>query len=223
MKSWERPDSASLSASYAKGVVAVPTTRNATCLDSVNAERLGQDEHLISRERAVTELLGSLGVEATNSSSYTSRTIFRVSVSTLPGDTRAPLPMPIGLPVLERTTNLERLGCPPLYGAHATLWVSPRGASPGLGCRACHHSLEDSADWGALGGLIGELVADYWTVPVIEMSGSPEGRRTITSSTSALASPALVRSRCSSGWVTPECGSLEEALGGIRVGTASHE
>ena len=202
-----------------RAYVAVPTTRNATCLDSVNAERLGQDEHLISRERAVTELLGSLGVEATNSCIvYQSHYLPRFGEHIAWGDTGT---VAYANSVAGARTNYESgtaglsaalTGRTPRYGYH--LAAHRRGSV----VVRVDHSLEDSADWGALGGLIGELVADYWTVPVIEMSGS-SGRPTddhlkhLSASLASFGSIAMFHLV----GVTPECGSLEEALGGIRA------
>ena len=152
----------------------VPTTRNAQSVDFEQAHLLAQSPELVEGERETRVLLRRLGVSTVNTCiGY--QTIYqpRLGERVAWGDTGT---VAYANSVLGARTNYESgaaglaaalTGRTPEYGFHLD---ENRRANVRVRVTA---TLDDHADWGALGGLVGERARGYWNVPVIELVDRP--------------------------------------------------
>lgn len=148
----------------------VPTTRNAQSVDFEQAHVLAQSPALIEGERQTRALLRRLGISTVNTCiNYQSVYQPRKGEHVAWGDTGT---VAYANSVLGARTNYESgaaglaaalTGRTPEYGFHLD---EHRRANVRVRVNA---SLSDFADWGALGGLIGERARGYWNVPAIEL------------------------------------------------------
>jgi predicted aconitase len=148
----------------------VPTTRNAQSVDFEQAHLLAQSPDLVEGERETRELLRRLGVSTVNTCiGYQSVYQPRAGEHVAWGDTGT---VAYANSVLGARTNYESgaaglaaalTGRTPEYGFHLS---DNRRANVRVRVTA---TLEDFADWGALGGLIGERSRGYWNVPAVEL------------------------------------------------------
>ncbi|WP_255951123.1 aconitase X catalytic domain-containing protein [Streptomyces odontomachi] len=155
------------------GVTAcVPTTRNAQSVDFEQAHVLAQSPELVEGERETRTLLRRLGISTVNTCvGYQSIYQPRFGEHVAWGDTGT---VAYANAVLGARTNYESgaaglaaalTGRTPEYGFHLD---AHRRANVRVRVDA---ALPDLADWGALGGLVGERSRGYWNVPVIELTG----------------------------------------------------
>lgn len=150
--------------------VRVPTTRNAQSVDFEHAHLFAQAPHLVEGERETREVLRRLGVSTLNTCiGYQSVYQPRLGEHVAWGDTGT---VAYANSVLGARTNYESgaaglaaalTGRTPEYGFHLD---ANRRANVRVRVTA---SLQDFADWGALGGLIGERSRGYWNVPAVEL------------------------------------------------------
>jgi predicted aconitase len=150
--------------------VRVPTTRNAQSVDFEQAHLLAQSPELVEGEKETRVLLRRLGVSTVNTCiGYQSVYQPRLGEHVAWGDTGT---VAYANSVLGARTNYESgaaglaaalTGRTPEYGFHLD---ENRRANVRVRVTA---SLDDHADWGALGGLIGERTRGYWNVPAIEL------------------------------------------------------
>lgn len=153
------------------GRVAIPTSRNAQCIEYEFAERLRQSPDLIANERTVRDLLVKLGISSVDTcinyqSVYTPHFAEHVAW----GDTGT---VAYANGVLGARTNYESgpaaiaaaiTGRTPAYGFHLDAARRPNARY------RVEAPLRDVADYGALGAVIGERARGYWNVPYIELS-----------------------------------------------------
>lgn len=199
------------------GAVTVPTTRNAKSVDLEYAERLRQAPSLVAGERRVAELLRRMGVTMVDTcigyqSLYQPHFHERVAW----GDTGAAI---YANAVLGARTNFESgtaglaaalTGRVPEYGFHID-----ETRRPNAYCRVEAH-LEDVADWGALGAVVGERLRDYWNVPLIETlhaTASPDDLKHLGAALASYGSMAMFHVA----GATPEAPSAEAALRGATI------
>ena len=153
--------------------VVVPTSRNATCVDFDCAVKLHQQETLVRNEREVGGLLSELGIEPINSC-IVYQTHYRPSFGEhlAWGDTGT---VAYANGITGARTNYE--------SGPAALSAALTGRTPAYGfhldeCRRgtirfhVEAGLDDFADWGVLGAIVGEGVGDYWSVPIIELDSA---------------------------------------------------
>lgn len=194
--------------------VAVPTTRNAQSIDFSYAELLGQSEGLQAGERQVCALLARLGISTVNTCiGYQSVYQPRLGEHVAWGDTGT---VAYANSVLGARTNYES-------GA-AGLAAAITGRTPAYGYHLNEHrrgnahvrvtaELEDFADWGALGALVGERCRGYWNVPVIDVPGgtpTADQLKHLGASMASFGSSAMYHVV----GVTPEAPDLRTAVGG---------
>jgi predicted aconitase len=146
----------------------VPVTTNARCVDFERAASVRQDPALVERERAlVTSLraLGALQVDTCINYQTVYQPHFGEHVAW--GDTGTVI---WANSVCGARTNYEAgpaavaagiTGVTPAYGYHLD---EQRRGSLRFEIR---FEPRDWADWGALGGIVGRRILDYWKVPVI--------------------------------------------------------
>lgn len=195
--------------------VAVPTTRNAQSVDFEQAHLLAQSPELVEGERETRSVLRRLGVSTVNTCiGY--QTVYqpRLGEHVAWGDTGT---VAYANSVLGARTNYESgaaglaaalTGRTPEYGFHLD---THRRANVRVRVTA---SLPDLADWGALGGLVGERSRGYWNVPAIELveRGGPvsDELKHLGASLASFGSMAMYHVV----GVTPEAGTFEQANGG---------
>lgn len=146
--------------------VAIPASRNAQCVEYEFASRLRQRPELVAREKDVRRLLGELGIWTVDTCiGYQSLYVPRFREHVAWGDTGT---VAYANAVLGARTNYESgpaavaaaiTGRTPEYGFHLD---GVRRATARVQVSA---PMRDVSDWGALGGVIGERVRDYWSVP----------------------------------------------------------
>ncbi|MFI6346376.1 aconitase X [Streptomyces sp. NPDC050560] len=156
----------------AGATVRVPTTRNAQSVDFEQAHLLAQSPELVDGERETRAVLRRLGISTVNTCiNYQSVYQPRFGEHVAWGDTGT---VAYANSVLGARTNYESgaaglaaalTGRTPEYGFHLD---SHRRANVRVRVDA---DLRDLADWGALGGLVGERSRGYWNVPAIELTG----------------------------------------------------
>ncbi len=150
--------------------VRVPTTRNATCVDFEHAARLHQKPELVDGERLVRRILARLGISTVDTCiGYQSIYQPRLGERVAWGDTGTVI---YANSVLGARTNYEAgpaalaaaiTGRTPEYGFHLD---EARHPTVLVRIRA---PMRDLADWGALGGLVGESYRGYTSVPWFEL------------------------------------------------------
>jgi len=145
----------------------VATTTNARCIDFAHCDRLGQDAGEVAKERELIATLRRMDVVTTDTC-INYQTVYQPHLGehVAWGDTGTVI---YANSVFGARSNFESgpaalaaalTGRTPEYGFHLDL--HRRGTfAVRLDC-----SLEDLADWGAVGKLVGESHQDYFAVPV---------------------------------------------------------
>jgi len=193
---------------------AVPTTTNARCIDFAHCERLGQDAGEANKERELIAALRRMDVVTTDTC-INYQTVYQPHLGehVAWGDTGTVI---YANSVFGARSNFEAgpaalaaamTGRTPEYGFHLS---ENRKGSFTVELSA---ALEDLADWGAVGKLVGESHQNYYAVPVFHGY-----RRTPTADELKHLGAALA-SYGSMGMfhfvgVTPEAPSIEAAMGG---------
>jgi predicted aconitase len=146
----------------------VPVTTNARCVDFERAAAVRQRPELIAEERRLVGLLETLGAMAVDTC-INYQTVYQpyLGEHLAWGDTGTVI---WANSVTGARSNYEAgpaalaaglTGVTPAYGYHLD---AQRVGTTRFEVRC---ELRDCADWGALGGIIGRRVLDYWKVPVV--------------------------------------------------------
>jgi len=194
--------------------VVVPTTSDPRSVDFAYAQALQQDDALVAAEQRIISALGDLGVIPCN-------TCINYQIVDSPhfgetlgwGDTGSAI---YANSVIGARTNFE--GGPAALAAAFSGRVAEYGFHLDEQRRGTIHvrveaSLRDSADWGALGCLVGRAFPGYWVVPVFEGDGlqpSPDEFKQLGASLASYGSHAMFHLV----GVTPEASTREDAFGG---------
>ena len=149
------------------GRCAVPTTTNARCMDFAHCDRLGQDAGEAKKERELIHTLQRMDVVTTDTC-INYQTVYQPHLGehVAWGDTGTVI---YANSVFGARTNFE--------SGPAALAAAITGRTPEYGFHLDEHrrgtfavelkaSLEDLADWGAVGKIVGESHQDYFAVPV---------------------------------------------------------
>jgi predicted aconitase len=203
------------------GRFAVPVTTNARCVDFERAAAMRQRPELVERERALVAHLRALGAMPVDTC-VNYQTVYQPHFGEhlAWGDTGTVI---WANSVTGARTNYEAgpaalaaglTGVTPAYGYHL-----PEQRIGGVRFEIrCEPA--DYADWGALGGLVGRRVLDYWTVPVLTGIRRPPGADELKHFGAALASYGSCAMYHMVG-LTPEARDEAEAFGG-RAPRATH-
>jgi hypothetical protein len=193
----------------------VPITTNARCIDFAWADRLGQDPGECAKERQVIAALQGMEVMTTDTC-INYQTLYQPHLGERVawGDTGTCI---TANSVFGARTNFESgpaalaaaiTGRTPEYGFH--LDAHRRG---GFVVDLSGAALEDLADWGALGKIVGESHQNYYAVPVFTGFRRTPLADELKQLGCALASYGSMGMFHMVG-VTPEAPSLEAAFGG---------
>ena len=195
---------------------AIPTTTNARCIDFAFAEPLGQDLAEASKEREIIRFLREMNVVTTDTC-INYQTIYQPHLGehVAWGDTGTVI---YANSVFGARSNFE--AGPAAFAAALT------GRTPEYGFHLEQHrkgtlvvrleaKLDDLADWGAVGKIVGERHQNYFAVPVLTGVQRPPVADELKHLGAALASYGSMAMFHMVG-VTPEAPSLEAALGGNR-------
>ena len=193
----------------------VPTTTNARCIDFAHCERLGQDAGEAKKEREIIAALRRMDVVTTDTC-INYQTVYQPHLGehVAWGDTGTVI---YANSVFGARSNFEAgpaalaaaiTGRTPEYGFHLS---ENRNGSFTVELKA---ALDDLADWGAVGKLVGESHQNYYAVPVFH------GYRRIPTADELKHLGAALASYGSMGMfhfvgVTPEAPSIEVAMGGV--------
>ena len=206
----------------------VPLTTNARCFDFEHAARLGQDAGEVAKER---ELIGCLrGMDAlTTDTCINYQTLYQPHLGehVAWGDTGTVI---YANSVFGARSNFE--------SGPAALAAAVTGRTPEYGFHLDRHRkgtlvvrleapLDDLADWGAVGKIVGEKHQNYYAVPVFTGPGGKEGAPRVSQLQQTPIADELkhlgaaLASYGSMGMfhmvgVTPEAPTREAALGGNR-------
>ena len=145
----------------------VPTTTNARCMDFAHCERLGQDPAEAVKERELIQCLRRMDVVTTDTC-INYQTVYQPHLGehVAWGDTGTVI---YANSVFGARSNFE--------SGPAALAAAITGRTPEYGFHLDQHrrgtfavelkaKLDDLADWGAIGKLVGETHQDYFAVPV---------------------------------------------------------
>jgi predicted aconitase len=203
-----------------QGRCAVPTTTNARCVDFAHCERLGQDRGEVAKERELIQRLRRMDVVTTDTC-INYQTVYQPHLGehVAWGDTGTVI---YANSVFGARSNFE--------AGPAALAAALTGRTPEYGFHLDEHRrgsftvelkarLDDLADWGAVGKLVGESHQDYYAVPVFHGYHRTPGADELKHLGAALASYGSMGMFHFVG-VTPEAPSIEVALGG-RVSSES--
>jgi predicted aconitase len=208
---------------YLRGQVAggfhcmVPTTTNARCIDFAHCDRLGQDPGEVAKERELIQCLRRMDVVTTDTC-INYQTVYQPHLGehVAWGDTGTVI---YANSVFGARSNFESgpaalaaalTGRTPEYGFHLD---EHRRGSFSVELRA---RLDDLADWGAVGKLVGEAHQDYFAVPVFHGYHRTPMADELKHLGAALASYGSMGMFHFVG-VTPEAPSVEAALGGRKA------
>ena len=149
------------------GRCTVPTTTNARCVDFAHCERLGQDRGEVAKERELIQCLRRMDVVTTDTC-INYQTVYQPHLGehVAWGDTGTVI---YANSVFGARSNFE--------SGPAALAAAITGRTPEYGFHLDQHregsfavelkaKLEDLADWGAVGKIVGESHQDYFAVPV---------------------------------------------------------
>ena len=193
---------------------AVPVTTNARCIDFARCEALGQDPSEVAKERELIQCLRRMDVVTTDTC-INYQTVYQPHLGehVAWGDTGTVI---YANSVFGARSNFE--------SGPAALAAALTGRTPEYGFHLKEHrlgsftveltaKLDDLADWGAVGRIVGEAHQDYFAVPVFH------GYRRAPSADELKHLGAALASYGSMGMfhfvgVTPEAPSIEAALGG---------
>ena len=151
---------------------AVATTTNARCIDFAYCDRLGQDAAEVAKEREIIQCLQRMDVVTTDTCiNYQSVYQPHLGEHVAWGDTGTVI---YANSVFGARSNFE--------SGPAALAAALTGRTPEYGFHLDEHRrgtfavrldarLDDLADWGAVGKLIGEAHQDYFAVPVFHGYG----------------------------------------------------
>ena len=151
---------------------AVATTTNARCIDFAHCERLGQDAAEVAKERELIQCLRRMDVVTTDTCiNYQSVYQPHLGEHVAWGDTGTVI---YANSVFGARSNFE--------SGPAALAAALTGRTPEYGFHLDEHRrgtfavrldarLDDLADWGAVGRLVGEAHQDYFAVPVFHGYG----------------------------------------------------
>jgi predicted aconitase len=192
----------------------VSTTTNARCIDFAHCDRLGQDPGEVAKERELIQCLRRMDVVTTDTC-INYQTVYQPHLGehVAWGDTGTVI---YANSVFGARSNFESgpaalaaalTGRTPEYGFHLD---EHRRGSFSVELRA---KLEDLADWGAVGKLVGEAHQDYFAVPVFHGYHRTPMADELKHLGAALASYGSMGMFHFVG-VTPEAPSVEAALGG---------
>ncbi len=199
-----------------QGRCSVPTTTNARCIDFAHCRRLGQDGAEVAKERELIQHLRRMDVVTTDTC-INYQTVYQPHLGehVAWGDTGTVI---YANSVFGARSNFE--------SGPAALAAALTGRTPEYGFHLDEHrrgsftvelkaGLDDLADWGAVGKIVGEAHQDYFAVPVFH------GYRRTPSADELKHLGAALASYGSMGMfhfvgVTPEAPSIEAALGGRR-------
>jgi hypothetical protein len=207
----------------------VPITTNARCVDFDFAERLGQDPGEVEKERRLIAALREMDVLTTDTC-INYQTLYQPHLGehVAWGDTGTVI---YANSVFGARTNFE--------SGPAALAAALTGRTPEYGFHLDRHrkgtlvvrleaGLDDLADWGAVGKIVGERHQNYYAVPIfVGVKRAPRADE-LKHLGAALASYGSMAMFHMVG-VTPEAPSLEAALGGnspvdeIRIDDAAIE
>jgi hypothetical protein len=207
----------------------VPITTNARCVDFDYADRLGQDRGEVEKERRIIERLRAMDVLTTDTC-INYQTLYQPHLGehVAWGDTGTVI---YANSVFGARTNFE--------SGPAALAAALTGRTPEYGFHLDRHRkgtflvrldarLNDLADWGAVGKLVGESHQSYYAVPVFTGVNRAPVADELKHLGAALASYGSMAMFHMVG-VTPEAPSVEAALGGnvptdeMRIGEAEIE
>ncbi|MGE0873550.1 MAG: aconitase X [Burkholderiales bacterium] len=192
----------------------VGATTNARCIDFVHREKLGQDAAEAEKERELIACLRRMNVITTDTC-INYQTVYQPHLGERVawGDTGTVI---YANSVFGARTNFE--------SGPAALAAAITGRTPEYGFHLDEHrrggftvelqaKLEDLADWGAVGKLVGETHQNYFAVPVFHGYRRSPGADELKHMGAALASYGSMGMFHFVG-VTPEAPSVEAAMGG---------
>jgi len=192
----------------------VPITTNARCMDFAHVESLGQDPVEAVKERKIIGLMRDMNVVTTDTC-INYQTVYQPHLGehVAWGDTGTVI---YANSVFGARTNFE--------GGPAALAAAVTGRTPAYGFHLDVHRkgtltvrlearLDDLADWGAIGKIVGEKHQNYYAVPVFHGMQRAPGADELKHLGCALASYGSMAMFHMVG-VTPEAPSLAAALGG---------
>jgi len=192
----------------------VPTTTNARCVDFDFAARLGQDGAEVDKERRLIDALHEMNVLTTDTC-INYQTLYQPHLGehVAWGDTGTVI---YANSVFGARTNFE--------SGPAALAAAITGRTPEYGYHLARHrrgtlvvrieaALDDLADWGAVGKIVGEKHQSYYAVPVftgVDRAPLADELKHLGCSLASYGSMAMFHMV----GVTPEAPSLAAALGG---------
>jgi predicted aconitase len=193
---------------------AVSTTTNARCIDFAHCDRLGQDPAEVAKERELIQCLRRMDVVTTDTC-INYQTVYQPHLGehVAWGDTGTVI---YANSVFGARSNFE--------SGPAALAAALTARTPEYGFHLDEHrrgsftvqlnaKLDDLADWGAVGKLVGEAHQDYFAVPVFHGYRRTPSADELKHLGAALASYGSMAMFHFVG-VTPEAPSLDVALGG---------
>jgi predicted aconitase len=196
-----------------RGRCTIPITTNARCMDFEFAEQLGQDAAEARKEQLIIELMRKLNVVTTDTCiNYQSVYQPHLGEHLAWGDTGTVI---YANSVFGARTNFE--------GGPSALAAAVTGRTPEYGFHLDRHrqgtisvrlsaQLDDVADWGAIGKIVGEKHQNYYAVPVFHGMRRLPVADELKHLGCALASYGSMAMFHMVG-VTPEAPSLEAAFG----------
>ena len=192
----------------------VGTTTNARCMDFAHCERMGQDAGEAVKEKEIIATLRRMDVVTTDTC-INYQTVYQPHLGehVAWGDTGTVI---YANSVFGARSNFE--------SGPAALSAGLTGRTPAYGFHLDEHrkgtftvevtaTLDDLADWGAVGKLVGESHQSYYAVPVFHGLKRAPGADELKHLGAALASYGSMGMFHMVG-VTPEAPSVEAALGG---------
>jgi hypothetical protein len=195
-----------------------PTTTNARCMDFAWSERFGQRDDSVRKEREIIASLRSMNV-TTVDTCINYQTVYQPHLGehVAWGDTGTVI---YANSVFGARSNFE--SGPAAFAASLT------GRTPAYGFHLDRHrrgtllveleaKLEDLADWGALGKIVGEPNQDYFAVPVFVNGGRVPISDELKQLGCSLASYGSMAMYHMPG-VTPEAPTLKDAFGRRKPG-----
>ena len=192
----------------------VPITTNARCMDFAHVERLGQDAGEAEKEHKIIEFMQKMNI-VTSDTCINYQTVYQPHLGehVAWGDTGTVI---YANSVFGARSNFE--------GGPAALAAAVTGRTPAYGFHLDRHrkgtiavrldvDLEDLADWGAIGKIVGEKHQNYYSVPVFHGIRRAPVADELKHLGCALASYGSMAMFHMVG-VTPEAPTLEAAFGG---------
>ena len=193
----------------------VGTTTNARCMDFAHCERMGQDAGEAVKEKEIIATLRRMDVVTTDTC-INYQTVYQPHLGehVAWGDTGTVI---YANSVFGARSNFE--------AGPAALAAALTGRTPEYGFHLDEHrkgtfsvelkaKLDDLADWGAVGKLVGESHQNYYAVPVFHGYHSTPGADELKHLGAALASYGSMGMFHFVG-VTPEAPSIDVAMGGV--------